>query len=446
MGKSVSRSYMCCSAREKAGLENPPCLGAPPRFRLDSCEVQIAQARLVAFAPLYQREAALTRRVALASACEVHVYRVTDPDDLSAGLPELTLTHTLRAEHGQQITGVRFVDEDNSRDLAVAFGPVEGAEGEHVLQIWNTEADRKDDFGGVLPDEQVEVVQWDHHSNCSTSIVFSKVPITHMATQKGSFFLAADATGNCQLFNKRKNFELRSEAVLHPGGIVDLALDKLFLFSVGNQRAIRVSSVPDLREVLTISVDLSQDFLRCMGAPASSGPLRRPSQGARAPASPSAHFAALGPLRRPCSRWTGMPGAARSGGSGAPRGFLYAAGVLGDACEVAGAGAGVLMEWQLGGQALCRSAQVAHDSPIVLLSHGPYDNGPIITADAKGIFRVWQSELDKGLCFMQQVDLACLEPAAVPAVAVEQPRCLYMVACNKKLVVWRRHQDEFGRM
>lgn len=441
MGKSVSRSYMCCSGREKAGLENPPCLGAAPRFRLDTLEVQIAGARLVTFAPLYQREAALTRRVALASACEVHVYRVTDPDVPDSGLPELTLTHTLRAEQGQQIAGVRFADEDNSRDLVVAFGPREGSEGEHFLKIWNTEAERDGSTGGSrgLLDEQVEVVQWDPQSSSSRSIALSK-PITHMATQKGSFFLAADATGNCKLFNKRKNFELRSEAVLHPGGIVDLALDKVFLFSVGNQRVIRVSSVPDLREVLTISIDVSQDFLRCMG-----GPTRRPSQGVRAPASPGVQLAELSLLRRPCSRWTGMPGVARTGGSGAPRGFLYAAGVLGEASEVAGAGAGVLMEWQLGEQARCRSAQVAHDSPIVLLSHGPYDNGPVVTADARGVFRVWQSELDKGLCFMQQVDLACLEPAAVPAVAVEQPRCLYMVACDRKLVVWRRRQDEFGR-
>ena len=96
-------------------------------------------------------------------------------------------------------------------------------------------------------------------------------------------------------------------------------------------------------------------------------------------------------LRRPLSRWAGSQGSSRS--AKAPRGTLFVAAVLADPCEAAVVGAGVLMEWALspGGQqgAACQSAQVAHDSPIVSIAFGPYDNGPVITADRRGVFRVW---------------------------------------------------------
>merc|ERR1712039_510230 len=172
--------------------------------------------------------------------------------------------------------------------------------------------------------------------------------------------------------------------------------------------------------------------------------------GARSPKNRD-RLARLNLLRRPLSRWAGWQGSSRGGKI--PRGSLFLAGVLGDGCEVAGPGAGVLMEWSMGDKPRCQSAQIAHDSPITALVYGPYDNGPLITADAKGVFRVWEFLLEKGLCFSQQIDLICPLPSHIDcrmdsggtpdsvAIAVEQPRSLYVVVGVKRLFVWSRHEE-----
>merc|ERR1711862_439800 len=108
--------------------------------------------------------------------------------------------------------------------------------------------------------------------------------------------------------------------------------------------------------------------------------------------------------------------------------------------QTAGAGAGVLMEWGFGEKPVCFSAQVAHSTPIVSMVYGPYDNGPLVTADARGVFRVWEILLDRGLRFSQQIELLCV-PKGEIAVCVEQPRGLYVAASGKRLFVWQRFNE-----
>jgi len=99
------------------------------------------------------------------------------------------------------------------------------------------------------------------------------------------------------------------------------------------------------------------------------------------------------------------------------------------------------MEWSLSDKPRCKTVQIAHDSPILCLCYGPYDNGPVITADAKGVVRVWEMMLETGLRFTQQIDLLCLMGPAGIAVAVEQPFGLYVAVGGRRLYVWHRHQE-----
>lgn len=135
-----------------------------------------------------------------------------------------------------------------------------------------------------------------------------------------------------------------------------------------------------------------------------------------------------------------------------PRGVFFVAGVLGESRgsqmvqkpAQPNNGIGLLMEWRFGDQTVCTSAQIAHSSPIVSMVYGPYDNGPLVTADARGIFRIWETLLDSGLRFSQQIELLCA-PKGEIAVCVEQPRGLYVAASGKRLLVWQRYHDENGR-
>merc|ERR1719229_1164028 len=68
-------------------------------------------------------------------------------------------------------------------------------------------------------------------------------------------------------------------------------------------------------------------------------------------------IARLNLLRRPLSRWAGWQGSSR--GPKAPRGWLFAAAVLGEVSDIAGKGAGVLMEWSLGDKPAVQSVQIA---------------------------------------------------------------------------------------
>jgi len=123
-----------------------------------------------------------------------------------------------------------------------------------------------------------------------------------------------------------------------------------------------------------------------------------------------------------------------------PRGVIFVAGVLSSTCEV-NPGGGVLMEWSLGEKPACRNVQVAHTTPIVSMVYGPYDNGPVITADGLGVFKVWEMILDSKLRLSQQIELLSLHQGKI-AMCVEQPRSLYVALSGKRLVLWQRSGEQ----
>jgi len=99
------------------------------------------------------------------------------------------------------------------------------------------------------------------------------------------------------------------------------------------------------------------------------------------------------------------------------------------------------MEWSLGGpKPACQGMQVAHDSPIISLAYGPYDNGPLITADARGLFRVW--DYTPRLWCSQQVDSGGSLDSHKLAVAMDPlNRTVYCTVGDRRLFVWRQHGE-----
>lgn len=478
MGATGSRTYMCCSVRDKQGLSSELGAGRPPQFHCHEADVRIENPAFAAFAPLHQRETALTRRLALASAQEVHVYRAP-PSEQPKGkagamlLPPLVLTHRLVVDPSVMVAGILFADEDNSRHLAVALGPwpnpppgvglpsaaVVGKSDEaHRIQVWSCEGGQSVASNGEAPG----VVEWKQGEGCIATISEHKAAITKLCANK-TYLLSGDAAGECRLWQKNKAFQRRAQGLFHKGGVADLAIDRLFAYSAGTEDLrICIWMLPDLSQMVSIPVDIpdgllpkimfsglaamtargGQDAPPSLPPPPLRGPIESPRWGS---SENGTRLARVNLIRRPLSRWSGWQGSTR--GPKAPRGSLYAAGVMCEGRDMAGAG--VLMEWTLGEKPSCQSAQIAHDTPIVSLVHGPYDNGPIITADAKGVFRIWAPLLDRGLCFLQQIELLCLgglaggalELASTPAVAVEQPVGLYVAAGSSKLFIWQRKDD-----
>uniref|UniRef100_A0A7S1PZ97 Cilia- and flagella-associated protein 43 n=1 Tax=Alexandrium catenella TaxID=2925 RepID=A0A7S1PZ97_ALECA len=463
MGLSVSRSYMCCSVRDKQGMRDGFPLDRPPHFECLEVDVQLEKPVMVAFAPLHQREASNQRRLALASQREVNIFRMPEGDMTPGEPPSMVLTHVLKLDPGYMVSSILFSDEDNSRHLVVAIGPASGRSTEgHAVRVWNCESglslSTSDDprpitgttgATGAAPNV-CRPVQMQQNEGYICSLTENKALVNRLAVNK-TYLLTADAAGDCRLWQKNRAFTKRGAAMLHSGGVADLAVDRLFAYSAGlEDRRICVWALPDLSPVIAIPVDIPEELLLGL---ASARPKAEEAQAAlaeamssAAPSSQPCRLARVNLLRRPLSRWAGWQGSSR--GPKAPRGSLFAAGVLSEGCEVAGAGAGVLMEWTLGEKPVCQSVQIAHDSPIVALIYGPYDNGPLITADSRGIFRVWEFLLERGLCFTQQIELVCSAgndcSQGCLAVAVEQPRGLYVAAGTKRLYVWQRHSDASG--
>mmetsp|Transcript_71932 Transcript_71932/g.174236 ORF Transcript_71932/g.174236 Transcript_71932/m.174236 type:complete len:462 (+) Transcript_71932:56-1441(+) len=452
MGLSVSRCYMCCSTRDKQGMMDSSFLERPPQFECLEVDVQLDKPLMVAFAPLHQREASNQRRLALAGQREVNIYRLPDGDLTPGEPPRLILTHVLKLQPGYVVSSMLFSDEDNSRHLVVAISPdADKQNAEHLMRVWNCEAvigystsdEPASTEASLRPAKFIELKQ---NEGYVSNLGDQRARVTRMASNK-TYLLTADAAGECRLWQKNRAFAKRAAALFHAGGVADLAVDRLFAYSAGtDDLRICAWALPDFSPVFTMPADIPEDLFASLTPRPALAELPQAALQAAAPAAASlpkrqlCRLAKVNLLRRPLSRWAGWQGSSR--GPKAPRGSLFAAGVLAEGCEVAGAGAGVLMEWALGEKPHCLSVQIAHDSPIVALVYGPYDNGPLISADAKGVFRVWEFLLERGLCLTQQLELPCLaSDRPCLAVAVEQPRGLYVAAGSRRLYVWQRHQD-----
>lgn len=232
------------------------------------------------------------------------------------------------------------------------------------------------------------------------------------------------------MWQKNQKFAPKAVARLHQNSdITNLAVDRHFAYSGGKQDlTVCVWSVPDLKPVLKIAVDevrpeTMQSHINGLN-PATESTC-------------SCRLREVSAVQRPTSRWSGVQAATRN--SSTPRGMLFVAGVVAEGQEIASEGAAVLMEWSMGTKPGCQFVQIAHDTPIVSLAYGPFDNGPLITADTQGIFRVW--EYTPRLWCSQQIDKIGLGNPRHIAMAMDpQQRALYSIVGDGKLLVWRQHR------
>lgn len=420
---------MCCSVRDKQeGVSHVSMAAAAPHFKCSEVTLPLdLRTKLLVFAPLWPGGHAATavRRMALAGDGGVYVFRMGGgPCDQQ----QLKLEHALRLEDGQSATALLFKDEDSSRHLIVALAPRPGAPPStprgpklgHVVRVWSC---------GVEGPEPDGVEEWRLDEGYMASLEEHAAPVTRMAVSS-TYLLTADALGHCHVWQKTRGFAARAEARLHQGGLTDLAVDRLFAYTVGAQdMSVRVWSVPDLKPVLVIAADTVEAQL----PPAGFGAAFPVGMAPR-----SLRLAELTAVRRPVSRWSGSQGSTRNATT--PKGIMFVAGSLADGQEVAGAGAGVLMEWSLGPKPACQGVQVAHDSPIISLAYGPYDNGPLITADARGVFRVW--DYTPRLWCSQQVDSGgCLGSHNLAVAMDPLNRTVYSIVGDSRLFVWRQHGE-----
>lgn len=466
MGTPISRSALCCAVRDKHSGEG--LLGVSARTpQFISAEVDAGmmdQATFLSFAPQHQKEHPQTRRLAVASSREVRIFQLPDQDAGETQAPCLALTHFLRVDASiWQVLNVQFVEDDASRNIAVILGPPSwnasarggstaaklpaaargGGAAERpasVVRIWSCKAEAaKED--ATLPG----IVEWQADEGWTTSLDAEAAPFV-LLTCNRQFLFTVDAVGGCVAWQKNRSFQKRCSVSLHSEGVADFTVDRMFAYSVGvEEQTICVWSLPDHRVTdsqmalaLKIPVDVPISILPFM-----SEGLQPASPQPRAPNELLSARVTL--LRRPLSRWAGCLGSSR--GPKCPRGCLFAAATLSEGCEVAGSGAGLLLEWSLGERPVLTGAQVAHESQIVSLTYGPYDNGPVITGDMQGIFRVWEFTLNYRLCPVQQIDLSFppmgsrLGTPPMPALTVEPPRCVF-AALDGRLHVWRRAQDD----
>lgn len=472
MGQSAA---ICCSNRDKYDQSSN---GLPRQFDCSEVQLQLDNPRCLAFGPLWQRDVLLPRRLAVAAEREVHVYRLPEVElnEVGHGMSSVVtprdvfMEHRFSPEDGMEVTCMLFADELSSRNLVIATAASAGGSQSSRpprIRIYNCDAVPKapssDSYqtihdGTTAGSFRVPVNVW-LPDDCLHSLEDHSSPVTHMAVSQ-SYLISVDSSGACCVWHKSKGFVNKQSSRIHQSGIVDLAVDRFFVYSIGSQdKSISIWSLPALMQVAVVSVEIPKDILYGLrydaNVPVAACPIAEDevpdvvppssvsSLSKAQPRSSNAFaFSRLTALKRPLSRWAGSQGSSRNPKQ-VPKGMLYIAGVLAETCEVAGSGAGILMEWSLSstddGIAHCQSAQVAHDSPIVAIGYGPYDNGPIITADERGVFRVWDT-VPRLIC-AQHIEFF-RGPNAHPSVsmAMEPRRGFYSSMGDKRLFVWRRTQ------
>mmetsp|Transcript_30466 Transcript_30466/g.71622 ORF Transcript_30466/g.71622 Transcript_30466/m.71622 type:complete len:98 (-) Transcript_30466:15-308(-) len=87
---------------------------------------------------------------------------------------------------------------------------------------------------------------------------------------------------------------------------------------------------------------------------------------------------------------------------------------------------------------------MAHALPIVTMAYGPCDNGPLITADMRGLCRIW--DCTPRLRCSQQIEAAylgvgTLQLASRVRLALDPMNyAVFAVAGEKRLLVWQQRQ------
>jgi len=394
---------------------------------------------MIAFAPLYGADELATRRLACAGGGIVQVYAIDDDEGPDA--PRVSLELTLTVDGAREIHDLIWSDETSSRELIVASGPSVGStatEDEkfhriHVVPIESLV------FPANCLDAAHDLQAVGRSLEKHTSRV-ARLVVSHV------YLASASCSGECRVWQKRNDYTKKTRATLHSEGIADISIDRFFLHSVGMiDLTIATWTLPDLMPALKIVAHLPKELVvasclehleRLAPSPVikcgpQAGDPAEPTPSIASEALPS-QFERLTAVRRPQSRWAGSRGKE-------PSGAVYVAGVLKETMPHAPfAGAGVLTEWLLGEKVLCQSVRIAHETPIVTLAYGPYDNGPLVTCDAYGEFCIW--DITHRLECIQHIYLGIVGDVRQLRmnVAVEPQKGLYTISGDSTLFVWRR--------
>lgn len=493
---------ICCTLREKQQSDGNGVVAplGPPQFFLSEVHLRLDKPKFLVFAPLWRKDTSSPKRLALATAHEVHIYTVIEETydcsamsdaswttKASAGDEIIRLTdethlrvileYQMCLDCDLEVTSIAFMDEISSKNLVVAVGPADNGalmHKEHAYQvrIFTCGAEARN-----FSIEERKPTAWRWNKDHAASLEDHDAPVERVVTSLTTF-VTLDSQGTCATWKKSQGLSQRHASTkLHKGSVADIAVERHFMYACGREdKTISVWSVPNLAPVFEIVADVFP-FLTGLDVARKAvfDPARLPDnddndddkakdstqKGAAGdqdsckakPLSSVNQVAALTALIRPLSRWAGSQGASRS--ADAPRGTLFVAATLADSKALApacmplhqadtyaavGTGAGVIMEWSMGHKkAICTSAHVAHDSPIVSIAYGPYDNGPVITADRLGIFRVW--DIVPKLTLAQQLAFAW-SPGTIPhlSVAIEPQKGVFTSCGDRRLFIWRRNQ------
>lgn len=429
MGAPISRN-MCCSIREKDGFGKP--FAPSPHFVCSEVEMALDKLSFVAFSPLW---ATGIRRLAVASTRTVHIYRMSDSGKFE--VPKLE--STLEMEEGFAVTALIFRDEDTSRAFVIACRPEAPSRGiKHYIRIWPCDPLSGDPQmpGTTSQSLAPRALQRD---GVIASLEDHVAPVSHLAVNS-TCLVSCDASGECRLWQKNRAMACRATARLHKGPVVDVAVDRHFVYSLGEESNLRIWSM-ELKEVAVIQIDsieascLMGSFdapLPLLSVPSQANPNEKDTAS-------SIQFSRLSALKRPVSRWSGGQAASGRGTTSTPRGLLFVAATMAKGQSAAGENAGVLMEWSIGSTSCCQSAVIAHDVPIASIAYGPCDNGPLITCDVTGLCRIW--DCSPRLWCSQQIEASpgaqnSQSLAKVSVASDPTNSSLYSVAGEKRLLVW----------
>lgn len=420
----------CCSQREKGTFVGG---SKHRRFAYDVIPVDLSPATLLSISPLYvpsqsssSAKKEVPRRIAVGNETEVRVFQLrkdVDEDGDVNGPPILELEATASCISGMRFSSLHFVDDLRPRLLAAGLACADDRgqrdKTQPCIVIWDC-----DDCGSKARDSDCET----ECLSLSVAMELSGLspPVTHLAATS-LYFVAADGAGGCGVWNKKTGFQMHGCNMLHEGGVADMAVDKQYVYSAGAQDCrIAISAISDLSLIQEINLSCTSSF---KGVTLYDG--RAPNNGDKATG--DLEVAQITAARRPLSRWTAVQ---RNSNNKGPSGLLFVAAVRRLPNDPYDDGTGILMEWHLSERPTCIAACIAHDGPIKALAFGPYDNGPLITADGLGGVSIW----DWGI-MMQRAQLVRLSQAStcgLVSFAVE-PQCgFYSVSGGDTLCVWRQ--------
>ncbi|CAK9031785.1 unnamed protein product [Durusdinium trenchii] len=150
---------------------------------------------------------------------------------------------------------------------------------------------------------------------------------------------------------------LRATARLHKGAVVDFAVDRHFVYSLGEEMNLRIWST-ELKEVVVMPIGHVE--ASCLMGDMAAPVLSPPKGTDEKEAASSFQLSRLSALKRPVSRWSGGQAASGRGSTNTPRGLLFVAGVMAKGQSAAGENAAVLMEWTIAAAPVCQGAVIAH--------------------------------------------------------------------------------------